>query len=59
MTPQDQLLYEYGELMYQFEHSHDWWEKKRLSRKMNAINILLDLPEVEHENILNIKEVLK
>lgn len=40
----DLLLEHYGELMYDKANSNDYFKNRRIESKMNAINLLLDLP---------------
>ena len=47
------LLELYGHLTYTLRDSHDFLEKIFIEKKMNAINILLDLPEVKLVDKLN------
>jgi hypothetical protein len=39
------LLAYLGELMYQEEQTGDWMDKDAISVKINAVNVLLDIPE--------------
>lgn len=48
----DPLLFEYGALMYDFEHCKDIFEKRKIFNKMNAINTLLDVPLIEYKSPL-------
>ena len=43
----DILLELYGHLTYTLRDSHLYFERVNIEKKMNAINILLDLPEVK------------
>lgn len=44
----DNLLFTYGCLMYDFEHSTDIFEKRKIIGKMNLINTILEVPKVEY-----------
>ena len=56
----DPLLFEYGALMHDFEHSKCVFERHKLVGKMNAINTLLDLPLIEYKSPLYkiVKEIV-
>ena len=47
------LEIEYGDLLGQLENTFDWFERKKLINKLNAICIILDLPEIPNPNLYN------
>jgi hypothetical protein len=46
MSPEleNMLLAYLGELMYREEQENDWMGKDAISAKINAVNVLLDIP---------------
>jgi hypothetical protein len=46
----DLLLEYYGELIGEHEYSNDYFAKTKISEKINAINLLLNLPKQEKDN---------
>lgn len=48
----DDKLFEYGQLMYEFEHAKDIFAKRKIVDKMNTINAILGVPKVEYESPL-------
>lgn len=46
----DLLLEYYGELLGEHEYSNDYFIKVKISDKINAINLLLNLPKQEKDN---------
>ena len=56
----NELLSYYGELLYDFEHSNDYFDKCKISEKINAINTLLELPQVSSQKFQEIiKKIIK
>lgn len=54
------LLAEYlGELMHQSDNTFDWIEKDAITRKINAVNVLLDINEQKKTFMDAIKEIAK
>lgn len=52
----EKLLFDYGGLLYDFEHSKDIFEKRKIVGKMNMINAILEVPKVEYVSPL--KQIL-
>jgi len=48
----EKLLFEYGGLMYELEHTIDIFKKRELVAKMNAINAVLKVPLIEYQSPL-------
>lgn len=45
------LELEYGNLMQQLETTFDWFEKKKIQKKLNSINCLLDTSYIEETTL--------
>ena len=44
-STKEELQIEYGDLLQQLENTFDWLDRRKLISKLNAINVLLELPE--------------
>lgn len=53
----DLLTEYYGELQQRFDNSNGYFERRSLNSRMNAINRLLEVPQVEMKGSL--KEIIK
>lgn len=46
-----ELELEYGNLMQQLETAFDWFEKRKIQKKLNSINCLLDIPHITESSL--------
>lgn len=44
-----ELELEYGNLLQQLETVFDWFEKRKIQKKLNAINCLLGAPQIKKQ----------
>lgn len=50
-STKEELQIEYGDLLQQLENTFDWFDRRKIISKLNAINVLLGLPERLHQKL--------